>query len=91
MRKKSSKSRIQDPDPDPHWPMRIRGSGSGSDPHRFDADPKHCKKDFISKMIINYQCFGSGSVSDDTDPDPDIAPKTNQNHAIKKSKLSVNT
>ena len=30
-----------------------------------------------------YHLGGSGSVSDDTDPDPGIAPKTNQNHVIK--------
>ena len=30
-----------------------------------------------------YHLAGSGSVSDDTDPDPGIAPKTNQYHVIK--------
>ena len=33
-----------------------------------------------------YHLVGSGSVLNDTDPDPGIAPKTNQNH-IKKIKI----
>ena len=33
-----------------------------------------------------YRLVGSGSVSNDTDPDPGIAPKTNQNH-LKKIKI----
>ena len=33
-----------------------------------------------------YHLVGFGSVSNDTDPDPGIAPNTNQNH-VKKIKI----
>ena len=40
-----------------------------------------------------FHLVGSGSVSETVDLDPiwiRVAPQTNQNHSIKKSKLSVN-